>query len=231
MCVHEGSTPARSTGMNCTCIYVCVRVSVIVCVYECECVFLTCQIYRHARRHCAPPMVYVRQQICVCVCVCVCMRVYVHTCIHACICTSSARSTDMRARVCVCVCVCVCVRACICASPARSTDMRAGIVDLPVAFGPRKLRPDLGRLPIATMEGAESSAEGGVSVGPADKARTYAWTKVLNNKEWKLNCLCVPQRMVCFARGTESSAEGGVEYGAGGQGTQQWMNKVFNNGS
>jgi hypothetical protein len=174
-----------------------------VCVCMCVCVPHLPDLQTCAQALCTSHGVCTTANMCVCVCVCVCMRVYVHTCIHA----------------------------CICASPARSTDMRAGIVDLPVAFGPRKLRPDLGRLPIATMEGAESSAEGGVSVGPADKARTYAWTKVLNNKEWKLNCLCVPQRMVCFARGTESSAEGGVEYGAGGQGTQQWMNKVFNNGS
>lgn len=50
-------------------------------------------------------------------------------------------------------------------------DLRAGMV-LPEDLGRLRLSPDTGLLPMAIMEGADAKGDWGVSVGPADRART-----------------------------------------------------------
>ena len=98
--------------------WVCVCVSVCVCVWVCvsECVWVYVCV-------CACTCVCE----CVCVCTCVCVRVCVYVCV--CVCVSVRVCVYVCVSVCVCVCTCVCVRVCVCACVCVELPHRGSLAE------------------------------------------------------------------------------------------------------
>ena len=94
--------------LHCVCVCVCVHVCVCVCVCVCACVCVyvcmgvSVSMCVSVCEHMCPCV-----SVCLCLCVDVSVSMCVSVCVHMCPCVSVC--------LCLCVCVCACVCACMCA--------------------------------------------------------------------------------------------------------------------